>query len=180
MPCYGSCVSAAVEPIWRRHVRFRSPVQQFGILEPHRIREQQRLSLSHTPQHASREHRDGSHIPDASNSFFELPSVYFVSSYAFRSARVANLALMIRIRPLRSVYDTTSNFPRCDMPRSTKRFSETDRSGSAMVIESGSRNTVLASSKETLCFLELSLAFDGSHSNSSAIEDSISRRILLS
>jgi hypothetical protein len=38
-----------------------------------------------------------------------------------------------------------------------------------MVIESVSRNTVVASSKETPCVFRLLSAFNGSHSNTSAI-----------
>src|SRR5687767_15793863 len=76
---------------------------------------------------------------------------------------------MTRILSFRSVYDTTSNSPRWDIPISMNRFSDSEWSGSKMVIERVSRRTVVASSKDTPWCFRLLLAFFGSHSNSSAI-----------
>src|SRR5688572_20204386 len=58
---------------------------------------------------------------------------------------------MIRIVSPRIVCATTSKRPFVDIPKVTKRSSPDEWSGSVPVTESRSRNTVDASSNETLC-----------------------------
>ena len=56
-----------------------------------------------------------------------------------------------------------------DCPINTRRSSCSEWRGSTIVIDNGSPNAVLASSKETPCFPIFAEAFLRSHSNKSAI-----------
>jgi hypothetical protein len=58
---------------------------------------------------------------------------------------------------------TTRSPPLDDMPNVTKRLSSNKWSGSSPVAESGSKNALDASSKETPCFLRFPAAFRASH-----------------
>ena len=92
------------------------------------------------------------------------------SSYCFRSRRLARRALMIRILSPRSVCTTTSNLSRCERPKIMKRFSACECAGSKIVTESGSPNTVAASSKGTPCLARFNRALLASHSKVSTPE----------
>jgi hypothetical protein len=89
---------------------------------------------------------------------------FYFSSYCFRSFRVANRALIIRVRGSLSVYETTSNRKRSDIPNTINRCSLSEWSGSGMFIDNGSPKAVTASAKETPCLLRLACAFFASHS----------------
>lgn len=65
---------------------------------------------------------------------------------------------MRRIRPCRSVYDTTNRRPRALCPRLRKRHSPSEWSGSGIVSSKGSPKTVMASANSTPCFSALAWA----------------------
>src|SRR5450432_1684706 len=75
------------------------------------------------------------------------------------------LALMSRVVPSRSVWNTARRRPRRLTPKSTKRSSLHEWRGSETVTESGSSNTVEASAKDTPCLARFCAAFSASHSN---------------
>jgi hypothetical protein len=72
---------------------------------------------------------------------------------------------MILDVPSLSTWATASRRPRSEWPNNTKRSSNREWMGSAMVIESGSPKAVAASANETPCFARLRAAFSRSHSN---------------
>jgi hypothetical protein len=65
----------------------------------------------------------------------------------------------------RAVWATTSSRPLVEIPNVTNRSSSNEWSGSGPVADSGSRNTVAASSNETPCLATLSAALARCHSN---------------
>src|ERR1022692_562646 len=73
---------------------------------------------------------------------------------------------MMRMRPSRSVYDTTKSRSNSDRPMLSIRGSVSECLRSSIVASKGSPNTVAASSKVTPCFCTLAAALSSSHSNS--------------
>jgi hypothetical protein len=72
--------------------------------------------------------------------------------------------IILIVSPL-SVYDTTSNRLRWERPKSMKRASDIEWSGSGIVMDSVSAHTDVASWNETPCFLRFESALRWSHSN---------------
>ena len=116
--------------------------------------------------HVCHAHRAKNHIQPA---FWTLRSVQVVSSYCFRSRRLANRALITRILSPLSVCTTTSNFPWWDRPSTIDRSSSCEWAGSGIVSERASPNTVAASSKLTPCLARLVLALFWFHSKLSGM-----------
>ncbi len=112
-------------------------------------------------RHICHEHHARSRSPE------RAPALVYrlFSSYCLRWRLFAFHALMMRILSPRSVCGTTSRFPRLERPRIAHRSSPIECSGSGMVIESQSANTVVASSNDMRRFLRFCCAFRGSHSN---------------
>ena len=92
------------------------------------------------------------------------------SSYCFRSRRLARRALMIRILSPRSVCTTTRNLSRCEHPKMMNRSSICECAGLKIVTDSGSPNTVAASSNWTPCLARFNRALLASHSKVSTSE----------
>ncbi len=83
---------------------------------------------------------------------------------------------MIRMRSSSSVCDTMINRPLSERPIVQKRSSPIECTMSIVVREKGSLKTVLASEKETPCFLRLASDFSRSHSNRRPMRPSYSVR----